>query len=123
MFDLQSGSYGTIRTINSSSTTPDKFELLESLPRDMSITTQEPEEDDSASAVVSLDETDPGDKEWTRLQLPRTNITEKSSVLPTGSSRLVILLYIFNFVRFFIKLIHKNQLNEQEMENKINFIK
>lgn len=84
---VKSGSYGTIRTINSSSTTPDKFELLESLPRDMSITTQEPEEDDSASAVVSLDETDPGDKEWTRLQLPRTNITEKSSVLPTGSSR------------------------------------
>lgn len=92
MFDLQSGSCGTIRTINSSSTTPDKFELLESLPRDMSITTQEPEEDDSASAVVSLDETDPGDKEWTRLQLPRVNITEKSSVLPTASSRLVILL-------------------------------
>lgn len=103
MFNLQSGSYGTIRTINSSSTTPDKFELLESLPRDMSITTQEPEEDDSASAVVSLDETDPGDKEWTRLQLPRTNITEKS-VLPTTSSRLVILLYIFNFVRFFYQV-------------------
>ncbi|XP_072747447.1 RAB11-binding protein RELCH homolog isoform X2 [Anoplolepis gracilipes] len=84
---VKSGSCGTIRTINSSSTTPDKFELLESLPRDMSITTQEPEEDDSASAVVSLDETDPGDKEWTRLQLPRVNITEKSSILPTATSR------------------------------------
>lgn len=96
LFYLQSGSSGTIRTINSSSTTPDKFELLESLPRDMSTTTQEPEEDD-ASAVVSLDETDPGDKEWTRLQLPRVNITEKSSVLPTASSRLFMLLYIFNF--------------------------
>ncbi|KAL6426044.1 hypothetical protein ACFW04_008967 [Cataglyphis niger] len=84
---VKSSSYGTIRTINSSSTTPDKFELLESLPRDMSITTQEPEEDDSASAVVSLDETDPGDKEWTRLQLPKVNITEKSSVLPTTPSR------------------------------------
>ncbi|XP_020279008.1 lisH domain and HEAT repeat-containing protein KIAA1468 homolog isoform X2 [Pseudomyrmex gracilis] len=84
---IKSGSCGTIRTINSSSTTPDKFELLESLPRDMSTTTQEPEEDDSASAVVSLDETDPGDKEWTRLQLPRVNITERSSVLPTVSSR------------------------------------
>ncbi|XP_070166057.1 RAB11-binding protein RELCH homolog [Polyergus mexicanus] len=84
---VKSGSCGTIRTINSSSTTPDKFELLEPLPRDMSITTQEPEEDDSASAVVSLDETDPGDKEWTRLQLPKVNITEKSSVLPTASSR------------------------------------
>lgn len=84
---VKSGSCGTIRTINSSSTTPDKFELLEPLPRDMSIATQEPEEDDSASAVVSLDETDPGDKEWTRLQLPRVNVTEKSSVLPTASSR------------------------------------
>lgn len=106
MFDLQSGSCGTIRTINSSSTTPDKFELLESLPRDMSITTQEPEEDDSASAVVSLDETDPGDKEWTRLQLPKVNVTEKSSVLSTASSRLIILLYIYNFnnVRFFYRV-------------------
>ncbi|KYQ57830.1 hypothetical protein ALC60_03186 [Trachymyrmex zeteki] len=84
---IKSGSCGTIRTINSNSTTPDKFELLEPLPRDMSTTTQEPEEDDSVSAVVSLDETDPGDKEWTRLQLPRVNITEKSSVLPTASSR------------------------------------
>ncbi|XP_011883081.1 PREDICTED: lisH domain and HEAT repeat-containing protein KIAA1468 homolog [Vollenhovia emeryi] len=84
---VKSGSCGTIRTINSNSTTPDKFELLEPLPRDMSTTTQEPEEDDSASAVVSLDETDPGDKEWTRLQLPRVNITEKSSVLPSASSR------------------------------------
>ncbi|XP_011695145.1 PREDICTED: lisH domain and HEAT repeat-containing protein KIAA1468 homolog isoform X2 [Wasmannia auropunctata] len=84
---VKSGSCGTIRTINSNSTTPDKFELLEPLPRDMSTTTQELEEDDSASAVVSLDETDPGDKEWTRLQLPRVNITEKSSALPTASSR------------------------------------
>ncbi|XP_012223943.1 RAB11-binding protein RELCH homolog isoform X2 [Linepithema humile] len=83
---IKSGSCGTIRTINSSSTTPDKFELLESLPRDMSTTTQEPEEDDSASVVVSLDETDPGDKEWTRLQLPRINVTERS-VLQTASSR------------------------------------
>lgn len=97
LFYLQSGSCGTIRTINSNSTTPDKFELLESLPRDISTTTQEPEEDDSASAVVSLDETDPGDKEWTRLQLPRINITEKSSVLSTASSRLFMLLHIFNF--------------------------
>ncbi|XP_012535245.1 RAB11-binding protein RELCH homolog isoform X2 [Monomorium pharaonis] len=84
---VKSGSCGTIRTINSNSTTPDKFELLEPLPKDMSTTTQEPEEDDSASVVVSLEETDPGDKEWTRLQLPRVNITEKSSVLPTTSSR------------------------------------
>lgn len=78
--------------------------MLESLPRDMSAATQEPEEDDSASAVVSLDETDPGDKEWTRLQLPRVNIIEpleRSSreVLSTTSSRLLyVLLYIFYVV-------------------------
>lgn len=67
--------------------------MLESLPRDISTATQEPEEDDSASAVVSLDETDPGDKEWTRLQLPRVNIIERSSreVLSTTSSRLYII--------------------------------
>jgi hypothetical protein len=94
-FYLQSGSCGTIRTINSNSTTPDKFELLESLPRDISNVTQEPEEDDSASAIISLDGTDPGDKEWTRLQLPRVteNVIQKSSVLPATSSRLPILLY------------------------------
>lgn len=82
----KSGSCGTIRTINSSSTTPDKFEMLESLPRDMSTATQEPEEDDSVSAVFSLDEIDPGDREWTSLQLPRVNITSKE-VLPTTHSR------------------------------------
>lgn len=99
---LQSGSCGTIRTINSSSTTPDKFEMLEPLPRDISTATQEPEEDDSASAVVSLDETDPGDKEWTRLQLPRVNIIERSSrdVLSTTSSRLYILLYYIIFTYY-----------------------
>lgn len=62
-------------------------------------TTQEPEEDDSASVVVSLDETDPGDKEWTRLQLPRINVTERSSVLPI-SSRLSMFLH--NDESFFI---------------------
>lgn len=108
---IQSGSCGTIRTINSSSTTPDKFELLESLPRDMSTTTQEPEEDDSASAVVSLDETDPGDKEWTRLQLPRVNITERSSVLPTISSRLLY-TYLNCYVRIDIYLL-KIELNQK----------
>lgn len=75
------GSSGTIQTLNSSSTTPDKFELLESPPRDTSTATHEPEEDDSASVVVSLGETDPGDKEWTRIQLPRVDVTEGSSIL------------------------------------------
>lgn len=69
--------------------------MLESLPKDMSTTTQELEEDDNASAIVSLDETDPGDKEWTRLQLPTVNIAERSSgeILPT-SSRFYLYYYI-----------------------------
>ncbi|XP_031826270.1 RAB11-binding protein RELCH homolog isoform X2 [Nomia melanderi] len=81
------GSSGTIQTLNSSSTTPDKFELLETPPRDASAATQEPEEDDSVSVVVSLGDTDPGDKEWTRIQLPRVDVTEGSSILPNPPSR------------------------------------
>ncbi|XP_076658534.1 RAB11-binding protein RELCH homolog [Halictus rubicundus] len=81
------GSSGTIQTLNSSSTTPDKFELLETPPRDTSTATHEPEEDDSVSVVVSLGETDPGDKEWTRIQLPRVDVTEGSSILPNPPSR------------------------------------
>ncbi|XP_076546511.1 RAB11-binding protein RELCH homolog isoform X2 [Osmia lignaria lignaria] len=80
-------SSGTIQTLNSSSTTPDKFELLETPARDTSTVTQEPEEDDSVSVVVSLGETDPGDKEWTRIQLPRVDVTEGSSILPNPPSR------------------------------------
>ncbi|XP_003702013.2 RAB11-binding protein RELCH homolog isoform X1 [Megachile rotundata] len=80
-------SSGTIQTINSSSTTPDKFELLETPARDTSTVTHEPEEDDSVSVVVSLGETDPGDKEWTRIQLPRVDVTEGSSILPNPPSR------------------------------------
>ncbi|XP_076170747.1 RAB11-binding protein RELCH homolog isoform X1 [Ptiloglossa arizonensis] len=84
---VKQGSSGTIQTINSSSTTPDKFELLETPPRDTSTATQEAEEDDSVSVVVSLGETDPGDKEWTRIQLPRVDVTEGSSILPNPPSR------------------------------------
>ncbi|XP_076750646.1 RAB11-binding protein RELCH homolog isoform X2 [Xylocopa sonorina] len=84
---IKQGSTGTIQTINSNSTTPDKFELLETPARDASTVTQEPEEDDSVSVVVSLGETDPGDKEWTRIQLPRVDVTEGSSILPNPPSR------------------------------------
>ncbi|XP_017887570.1 RAB11-binding protein RELCH homolog isoform X1 [Ceratina calcarata] len=84
---VKQGSSGTIQTINSNSTTPDKFELLETPARDTSTVTQEPEEDDSVSVVVSLGETDPGDKEWTRIQLPRVDVTEGSSILPNPPSR------------------------------------
>ena len=90
---IKQGSSGTIQTINSSSTTPDKFELLETPPRDASNATQEPEEDDSVSVVVSLGETDPGDKEWTRIQLPRVDVTEGSSILPNPPSRHVPLKF------------------------------
>lgn len=84
---VKQGSSGTIQTINSNSTTPDKFELLETPARDTSTVTQEAEEDDSVSVVVSLGETDPGDKEWTRIQLPRVDVTEGSSILPNPPSR------------------------------------
>lgn len=84
---IKQGSSGTIQTINSNSTTPDKFELLETPARDTSTVTQEAEEDDSVSVVVSLGETDPGDKEWTRIQLPRVDVTEGSSILPNPPSR------------------------------------
>ncbi|KAG7187845.1 hypothetical protein KM043_016879 [Ampulex compressa] len=85
--NVKQDSNGTIQTLNSSSTTPDKFELLESPPRDTSTATHEVEEDDSVSVVVSLGETDPGDKEWTRIQLPRIDVTEESSILPNPPSR------------------------------------
>ncbi|CAK9833252.1 RAB11-binding protein RELCH, partial [Anthophora retusa] len=84
---IKQGSSGTIQTINSNSTTPDKFELLETPARDTSNVAQEPEEDDSVSVVVSLGETDPGDKEWTRIQLPRVDVSEGISILPNLSSR------------------------------------
>lgn len=87
---MQQGSSGTIQTINSNSTTPDKFELLETPARDTSTVTQEAEEEDSVSVVVSLGETDPGDKEWTRIQLPRVDVTEGSSILPNPPSRYCI---------------------------------
>ncbi|XP_024935495.1 lisH domain and HEAT repeat-containing protein KIAA1468 isoform X2 [Cephus cinctus] len=77
----------TIETTNSNSTTPDKFELLESPPQDISTTTQEPEEEDSASVAVSLGETDPGDREWTRLQVPILDVTDSIAVLPNSPSR------------------------------------
>ncbi|KAF7407686.1 hypothetical protein HZH66_002223 [Vespula vulgaris] len=87
--DSKQRSNGTIQSINSNSTTPDKFEILESPPRDVSNATQDPEEDDSVSVVVSLGETDPGDKEWTRIQLPRTDVTEGSTILSNAPSRLL----------------------------------
>lgn len=36
---------------------------------------------------MSLGETDPGDKEWTRIQLPRTDVTEGSTILSNAPSR------------------------------------
>lgn len=69
-----------MQTTNSNSTTPDKFELLESLPQDVSTVTQDAEEDDTVSIVASLGETDPGDKEWTRIQLPRIDLADGSNM-------------------------------------------
>lgn len=74
-----------VRTLNSNSTTPDKFELLDTPSRDGFNVPQEIEEDDSASAVVSLVDTDPGDKDWTRIQLPRVDVTDTSTTLPDNT--------------------------------------
>ncbi|XP_015186893.1 PREDICTED: lisH domain and HEAT repeat-containing protein KIAA1468 homolog isoform X1 [Polistes dominula] len=91
--DNKQHSNDTIQSINSNSTTPDKFEILESPPRDVSNATQDPEEDDTVSVVVSLGETDPGDKEWTRIQLPRADVTEGSTILSNAPSRLMALSF------------------------------
>ena len=87
---------------NSNSTTPEKFELLERAeaaatpqvtpePEEVDEEEEEEEEEDTAdsvSAVVSLVDTDPGDKDWTRIQLPRVDLTaEESSNLVSNSPR------------------------------------
>ncbi|XP_043287266.1 RAB11-binding protein RELCH homolog isoform X2 [Venturia canescens] len=76
-----------MQTPNSNSTTPDKFELLDTLSRENFQVTQEIEEDDSASAVISLVDTDPGDKDWTRIQLPRIDVEETTTTLPNSPLR------------------------------------
>ena len=86
-FFLLQGSSGTLQTLNSTSTTPDKFELLESPPQDVSTVTQDLEEEDSVSIVVSIGETDPGDKDWTRIQFSNADITESSANLLNSPSR------------------------------------
>ncbi|XP_063983831.1 RAB11-binding protein RELCH homolog [Diachasmimorpha longicaudata] len=74
-----------VQTLSSSSTTPDKFEMLES-PRETT-TKEDPEEEDSISVVVSLGDTDPGDKDWTRIHLPRMDVTVETPTLPNSPSR------------------------------------
>ncbi|OXU27774.1 hypothetical protein TSAR_009523 [Trichomalopsis sarcophagae] len=86
---VQEGS-GTILTLNSSSTTPDKFEMLESPPQDASSSQAalpEAEEDDSASMVVSLGETETSEREWTRIHFPRTDLTDSSANESDSPSR------------------------------------
>ncbi|XP_011301250.1 lisH domain and HEAT repeat-containing protein KIAA1468-like [Fopius arisanus] len=81
-----------VHITSSNSTTPDKFEMLES-PREVLESDRSPamkedlEEADSISVVVSLGDTDPGDKEWTRIHLPRMDITTETPTLPNSPSR------------------------------------
>ncbi|XP_014219882.1 lisH domain and HEAT repeat-containing protein KIAA1468 homolog [Copidosoma floridanum] len=76
------GSSGTIQTLNSSSTTPDKFEMLETPAQDASstIAVQENEdsvqEDDSASMVVSIGETETSERDWTRIHFLRADLPD-----------------------------------------------
>ncbi|XP_015110035.1 RAB11-binding protein RELCH homolog [Diachasma alloeum] len=81
----QQNTVQNVQTLSSSSTTPDKFEMLES-PRE-NTTKEDPEEDDSISVVVSLGDTDPGDKDWTRIHLPRMDVTTETPTLPNSPSR------------------------------------
>ncbi|XP_046607039.1 RAB11-binding protein RELCH homolog isoform X1 [Neodiprion virginianus] len=79
-------STGTIQTINSNSSTPEKFEILDSMLQDISNMTQESCGDDTTSVVTSLNETDPGDREWTTLQLPRPDVTKQPRLDSCDSS-------------------------------------
>lgn len=72
--------------------------------------TQEVEEDDSVSVVVSLGETDPGDKEWTRIQLPRVDVTEGSSILPNPPSRYYFLIIYHFYMYIYIYIFYKKQM-------------
>lgn len=73
--------------MNSTSTTPDKFELLESPAQDTCNVVHEPGDNDSVSIVVSLGETDPGEKEWTRIQFSRMDGTDGPCFLLNSPSR------------------------------------
>ncbi|KAJ8683790.1 hypothetical protein QAD02_019582 [Eretmocerus hayati] len=78
-----------MNALNSSSTTPDKFEMLESPPQDVSspIIVPETEEDDSASMAVSIGETETSERDWTRIHFPRTDFTDGSSTSSNSPSR------------------------------------
>ncbi|KAF7994246.1 hypothetical protein HCN44_003336 [Aphidius gifuensis] len=82
------------QNLSSNSTTPDKFEILESPTRGSSEiecteNNEEEEEDSSISAVVSLGDTDPGDNNWTKLQLPRMDVTIDTPTLTNSPSRIL----------------------------------
>lgn len=97
IFVKQEGS-GTILTLDSSSTTPDKFEMLESPPQDASSSQAampEAEEDDSASMVVSLGETETSEREWTRIHFPRTDLTDSSVNESNSPSRSVLFRNVY----------------------------
>ncbi|XP_057332305.1 RAB11-binding protein RELCH homolog [Microplitis mediator] len=70
-----------INSVASTSTTPEKLDPLDSVHQETLSCSQEPDEDDSISisAVMSLEDTDPGDKDWTKVQLSRLDIPVESS--------------------------------------------
>ncbi|XP_014225659.1 lisH domain and HEAT repeat-containing protein KIAA1468 homolog [Trichogramma pretiosum] len=100
IIDEQPGRSGTTQTSDSNSTTPDKFELLESPPMQEGLISQqlpETEEDDSGSIVVSIGETEASERDWTRIQYLKndvnvTNGNSPSRQLPTNFRREVLKL-------------------------------
>ncbi|XP_012276159.1 lisH domain and HEAT repeat-containing protein KIAA1468 homolog isoform X2 [Orussus abietinus] len=75
------------QNMNSMATTPEKFEILDSPSQDTSVTTRQPGEADSSSVAVSLGETDPGDRDWTKIQLSRVDGMEGSSTSTSSPTR------------------------------------
>ncbi|XP_058801173.1 RAB11-binding protein RELCH homolog [Phymastichus coffea] len=88
--NAEQGSSGTIPTLNSSSTTPDKFEMLEtpstSQPAN-NVTPAVAEEDDNASMVVSIGETETSERDWTRIHLSKGDLIDGSGGTNNAPSR------------------------------------
>lgn len=63
--------------------------MLETPPQDASSSNAAPEaeEDDSASMVVSIGETETSEREWTRIHYQRTDVTDSTANLSNVPSR------------------------------------
>ncbi|KAH0560681.1 RAB11-binding protein RELCH homolog [Cotesia glomerata] len=78
-----------ISSVASTSTTPEKLDALESVHQETLSGSQVDDDSISISAVMSLEDTDPGDKDWTKVQLSRLDIPESSSVFINLPNRFI----------------------------------